>query len=142
MSESFFEPHRFDLLQLSISSGQLTIEQLSRLQPGMLDLLRIKASALRQRAISDARDYLDVVLVTLGQSLPLEQQRRLLECADDQLASAQHWNDLAANARFCREHPELAKQLVCDATPSTEPAIAPHEELTPRRANRKNAAGG
>ncbi|KRA16381.1 hypothetical protein [Lysobacter sp. Root604] len=43
--------------------------------------------------------------------LSADSQRRFLERADDELAAALRWGTLAANARFCREQPELARQL-------------------------------
>ncbi|WP_139174521.1 hypothetical protein [Lysobacter enzymogenes] len=119
---------------------QPTQVSLGHLDATVLDYLQTKALSLHCRAISEARDLLDVVLESLEHPLSPEHQRRLIERADDELASAQQWSELAANARFCREHPELAQQLAGDATRSTAPATAPREELRPRRANRKNAA--
>lgn len=116
--------------------------RLAGLDQSSFDHLQIRASDLSSRAIGEARDLLDVALEVLEHPLSPEHQRRLIERADDVLASAQHWNELAANARFCREHPELAKQLAGDATPSREPVTAPHEEVMPRRESRKNAASG
>lgn len=124
-----------DILERDESAAHL-----AKLDSVALDRLHAKALGLHQRAIDEARDLLDIALKLLEQPLSTEQQRRLIERADDVLASAQQWSELAANARFCREHPELAKQLAGDATSSTEPAVAPYEELTPRRASRKNAA--
>jgi hypothetical protein len=120
----------------------LDTTHLAKLDSTALDYLRIRSSDLHCRAIGEARDLLDVVLESLEHSMSTEHQRRLIERADDELASAQRWGELAANARFCLDHPELAQQLAGNATPSTAPATAPHEELRPRRANRKNAASG
>lgn len=115
---------------------------LAKLDLSALDYLQAKALDLQRRAVSAARDLLDLAIDSLEQPVSPRHQCRLIERADDELASAQHWSELAANARFCREHPELAQQLAGNATPSTAPATAPHEELRPRRANRKNAASG
>lgn len=88
---------------------------LARLDPAALDYLHTKASNLHHRAIGEARDLLDVAMESLEHSLSLEHQRRLIERADDELASAQRWSELAANARFCLQRPELAQQLAGDA---------------------------
>lgn len=102
------------LLQIA-SNGAPPNAQLACLPADLLDLLETKASPLRQRAIDSARELLDVALAALDQSLSPEHQRRLLERVDDELANAQRWDEFAANARFCREHPELAQQLAGDA---------------------------
>ena len=120
----------------------LDTTHLAKLDPTALDYLRIRSSDLHCRAIGEARDLLEVALESLEHSASPERQRRLIERADDALALAQRWGELAANARFCLDHPELARQLAGDAASSTEPATVPHEELAPRRANRKNAASG
>lgn len=88
---------------------------LAKLKPELLDYLHAKAVDLHSHAVSEARDLLDVVLESLEQPLPPEHQRRLIERADDELASAQRWGELAANARFCLQRPELAQQLAGDA---------------------------
>ncbi|WP_139178869.1 hypothetical protein [Lysobacter sp. yr284] len=109
----------------------------AKLDPDTLDYLQTRASERHFRAISEARDLLDVVLESLEYPAPPEHQRRLIERADDELASAQRWGELAANARFCREHPELAQQLTGDAPPddgALDRAAATASEPTPRRA--------
>lgn len=88
--------------------------QLAKLSPAALSHLYIKASDLHHRAIDEARDLLDIALESLDIPLSLEHQRRLIERADDELASAQRWGELAANARFCLQRPELAQQLAGD----------------------------
>ncbi|WP_036101607.1 hypothetical protein [Lysobacter capsici] len=85
------------------------------LDPAALDYLHTKASNLHHRAVGEARDLLDVAMESLEFPLSLEHQRRLIERADDELASAQRWGELAANARFCLQRPELAQQLAGDA---------------------------
>jgi hypothetical protein len=90
------------------------IAHLSRLDPAALDCLHAKASDLHHRAVGQARDLLDIALESLELPLPPEHQRRLLERADEELASAQRWGELAANARFCLERPELAQQFAGD----------------------------
>lgn len=87
---------------------------LAGLDPAALDLLHTKASSRHHRAIDEARELLDIALESLDLS-SLEHQRRLIERADDELASAQRWGELAANARFCLQRPELAQQLAGDA---------------------------
>ncbi|MFD1299816.1 hypothetical protein ACFQ4Q_24650 [Lysobacter gummosus] len=84
---------------------------LSRLDPAALDYLRTKASDLHHRAVGEARDLLDIALESLEFHISPTHQRRLLERADEELAAAQRWGELAANARFCLERPELARQL-------------------------------
>lgn len=88
---------------------------LAKLDPAALDYLHTKASNLHYRAIGEARELLDIAMESLEHSLPLEHQRRLIERADDELASAQRWGELASNARFCLQRPELAQQLAGDA---------------------------
>jgi hypothetical protein len=88
---------------------------LAKLDSIALDHLHTKASDLHHRAIDDARELLDIALESLELPLSLEHQRRLIERADDELASAQRWSELAANARFCLQRPELAQQLAGDA---------------------------
>ncbi|QWF16390.1 hypothetical protein [Lysobacter capsici] len=103
-----------DLLQ----SDHRTVESaahLASLKPELLDYLHTKAIDLHSHAISEARDLLDIVLESLEHPLSPEHQRRLIERADDELASAQRWGELAANARFCLQRPELAQQLAGDA---------------------------
>lgn len=103
-----------DLLQYVAQPMQSTVH-LASLKPDLLDYLHTKAVDLHSHAVSEARDLLDVVLESLEQPLPPEHQRRLIERADDELASAQRWGELAANARFCLQRPELAQQLAGDA---------------------------
>lgn len=105
------------LLRLLRSSPEMpqSAAQLARLEPGLLDYLQTKAADLHHRAVGEARDLLDVALELLEQPYSIENQRRLIERADDELASAQRWGELAANARFCLERPELAQQLAGDA---------------------------
>ncbi|MBT2749296.1 MULTISPECIES: hypothetical protein [unclassified Lysobacter] len=98
------------LLQSSPEASE-PIAHLSRLDPAALDYLRAKASDLHHRAVGEARDLLDIALESLEFPLPAEHQRRLLERVDEQLTSAQRWGELAANARFCLERQELARQL-------------------------------
>lgn len=98
------------LLQYSSEMPQ-SAAHLARLEPGLLDHLQTKAADLHDRAVGDARDLLDVALELLEQPRSIEHQRRLIERADDELASAQRWGELAANARFCLQRPELAQQL-------------------------------
>ncbi|WP_148650537.1 hypothetical protein [Lysobacter capsici] len=88
---------------------------LAGLDPAALDLLHTKASSRHHRAIDEARNFLDIALESLDIPLSSEHQRRLIERADDELASAQRWGELAANARFCLQRPELAQQLAGDA---------------------------
>lgn len=88
---------------------------LAKLDPADLDYLRTKALNLHHRAIDEARDLLDVAMESLEHPLSPEHQRHLIERADDELASAQRWGELAANARFCLQRPELAQQLAGDA---------------------------
>lgn len=102
------------LLQSSLDMPEPTAH-LARLDPGLLDYLQVKATGLHDRAVSEARDVLDAVLESLEYALSTEHQRRLIERADDELASAQRWGELAANARFCLQRPELAQQLAGDA---------------------------
>lgn len=101
------------LLRLLQSSSQMpqSAAYLALLEPDLLDYLQTKAADLHHRAIGEARGLLDVALELLEQPLSTEQQRRLIERADDELASAQRWGELAANARFCLQRPELAQQL-------------------------------
>lgn len=105
------------LLQLlrTISKQHGSAVYLTALDPAALDHLHTKASDLHLRAIDEARDLLDIALESLEFPLSLEHQRRLIERADDELASAQRWGELAANARFCLQRPELAQQLAGDA---------------------------
>lgn len=107
------------LLQETIDPIQSTAH-LASLKPELLDYLHIKAIDLHCHAVSEARDLLDVALESLEHPLPTEHQRRLIERADDELASAQRWGELAVNARFCREHPELARQLAGDLGAKTD----------------------
>jgi len=102
------------LLQDVIEPMQSTTH-LASLKPELLDYLHTKAIDLHSHAVSEARDLLDVVLESLEYPLPQEHQRRLIERANDELASAQRWGELAANARFCLQRPELAQQLAGDA---------------------------
>ncbi|MGO1070620.1 hypothetical protein [Lysobacter sp. CA199] len=88
---------------------------LAKLDPAALDYLQTKASNLHHRAIGEARDLLDVAMESLEHPLSPEHQRRLIERADDELASAQRWGELATNARFCLQQPELAQRLAGDA---------------------------
>jgi len=111
--------------------------QLAKLDPAALDYLLNKASERHRRAIDEARALLDVTLESLEHSASPEHRRRLIERADYELASAQRWCELAANARFCRERPELARQLAGDAGPSTVPAMASRGQQRPRRENRR-----
>lgn len=92
-----------------------TNTHLAKLDPAALDYLHTKASDLHLRALDGARDLLDIALESLELPLSLERQRRLIERADDELATAQRWGELAANARFCLQRPELAQQLAGDA---------------------------
>ncbi|ATE73627.1 hypothetical protein CNO08_21000 [Lysobacter capsici] len=92
-----------------------SVAQLVKLSPAELNHLYTKASDLHHRAIDGARNLLDIALESLEFPLSLEHQRRLIERADDELASAQRWGELAANARFCLQRPELAQQLAGDA---------------------------
>jgi hypothetical protein len=105
------------LLRLLQSSPEMpqSAAHLARLEPGLLDYLQTKAADLHHRAVGEARDLLDVALELLEQPLSTEHQRRLIERADDELASAQRWGELAANARFCLQRPALAQQLAGDA---------------------------
>ncbi|MGO4776328.1 hypothetical protein AB4084_12630 [Lysobacter sp. 2RAB21] len=88
---------------------------LTKFDPAALNNLRTKASDLHHRAVDEARDLLEIALESLEHPLSPEHQRRLIERADDELALAQRWGELAANARFCLERPELARQLAGDA---------------------------
>lgn len=97
---------------------------LARLSPELLHYICTKALDLHHHAISEARDLLDVVLESIEHSVPQEHQRRLIERADDELASAQRWAELVANTGFCLDHPELARQLAGDAAPSEAFATA------------------
>lgn len=105
------------LLQLlrTVPERHKSAGHLVKLDQAALDHLHTKASDLHHRAIDDARDLLDIALESLEIPLSLDHQRRLIERADDELASAQRWGELAANARFCLQRPELAQQLVGDA---------------------------
>ncbi|QQP94207.1 hypothetical protein [Lysobacter enzymogenes] len=117
----------------------LSFSRLAKLDPAVPGHLHARTSALHRRAADDARDLLDVALGALDHPLPTEQQRGLIERADDELASAQRWSELAANARFCREHPELALQLAGDPSSEDEAfdrAAITTSEPTPRRAKR------
>lgn len=106
----------FLLLLLQITTEQAEpAAQLAKLDPLALDYLQTKASDLHHRAIGEARDLLDIAIESLELPSSLEHQRRLIERADDELASAQRWGELAANARFCLQRPELAQQLAGDA---------------------------
>ncbi|UOF14267.1 hypothetical protein IEQ11_21475 [Lysobacter capsici] len=92
-----------------------SVAHLSKLNPVALDYLQRKAADLHHCAVGEARELLDIALESLDLPLSLEHQRRLIERADDELASAQRWGELAANARFCLQRPELAQQLAGDA---------------------------
>ncbi|WP_123646718.1 hypothetical protein [Lysobacter enzymogenes] len=142
MSSAYPAPPCIGLLSHSTPGRTVDAAHLGKLDSAALDHLQTQASQQLRRAIDEARDLLDIVLESLEHPMSAAHRRRLIERADDELASAQHWSELAANARFCREHPKLAQQLAGDATPSTAPAEVPHEESGPRRAKRKNAAGG
>lgn len=84
---------------------------LAALGPDRLDRLCLHATDRTQRAMEEARGLLEVALETLELQVSADSQRRLLERADDELAAALRWGSLAANARFCREQPELVRQL-------------------------------
>ncbi|KRD32078.1 hypothetical protein ASE35_14090 [Lysobacter sp. Root916] len=101
------------LLQLWPAQDDPTTDAvaLAALGPERLDRLCLHATDRTQRAMEDARGLLEVALETLELQLSADHQRRLLERADDELATALRWGTLAANARFCREQPELARQL-------------------------------
>lgn len=79
------------LLQLlrTISKQHESLAHLAELDPAALDHLYTKASDLHHRAIEEARDLLGISLESLEHSSSLEHQRRLIERADDELASAQ-----------------------------------------------------
>lgn len=125
------------LLQLlEFDRSHVAQTHLACLDAGVLDYLQTKASDLHHRALGEARDLLDVALEVLEHPLSPEHQRRLIERADDVLASAQSWSELATNARFCREHPELARQLVCDAAPEDEKVVVGVDQ-TPNKRTRK-----
>ncbi|MGH8081818.1 MAG: hypothetical protein ACREP7_14685 [Lysobacter sp.] len=125
------------LLQSSPGTPQ-SATHLARLEPDLLGYLQIKAADLHHRAVDEARDLLDVALELLEQPLSTEQQRRLIERADDELASAQRWGELAANARFCLQRPELAQQLADDArAPSSDDATGNGEK--PSRERQRSA---
>jgi hypothetical protein len=94
---------------------------LASLEPDLLEYLYGKAADLLHRSVIDARELLDVALV-LEHPESAEHRRRLIERADDELASAQRWGELAANARFCREHPELARELAGDSLEGEVPS--------------------
>lgn len=104
-----------DLLLQLLRATTEPAAHLAKLDPAALDYLQTKASDLHHRAINEARDLLDVALESLDHPLSPEHQRGLIERADDELASAQRWGELAANARFCLQRPELARQLAGDA---------------------------
>ena len=87
------------LLQTASEQAEATTH-LARLDPVALDYLQTRASDLHRRAIGEARDLLDIALDSLEHLLSPECQRRLIERADDELASAQRWSALAANARL------------------------------------------
>lgn len=114
---------------------------LAHLKPELLDYLYTKALDHHQHAVSEARDLLDVVLESMEHSLPPEHQRRLIERADDELASAQCWNEWAANLRFCREHPGLARQLkgdeVLHEAPDTKANASSSKSAQRRTASKK-----
>ncbi|KRD75954.1 hypothetical protein [Lysobacter sp. Root983] len=101
------------LLQLWPAPSDPTTDAiaLAALGPERLDRLCLHATDRTQRAMEDARGLLEVALETLELQLSADHQRRLLERADDELAAALCWGALAANARFCREQPELMRQL-------------------------------
>lgn len=101
------------LLQLWPSPDDPTTDAiaLAALGPERLDRLCLHTTDRTQRAMEEARGLLEVALETLELQLSADSQRRLLERADDELAAALRWGTLAANARFCREQPELARQL-------------------------------
>ena len=128
------------LLESLFTTEQSTANmRLAKLDPPALEHLQAKASGLQHRALGTARDLLDLALDLLEQSASLSRQRLLLERADDELESAQRWGELAANARFCREHPELALQLAGDAPPDDEAlgrAAATTSKPVPRHAKR------
>ncbi|MEI2431628.1 hypothetical protein RDV84_10620 [Lysobacter yananisis] len=129
------------LLQLLESDrDHLAQTHLACLDVSVLEYLQTKASGLHFRALGEARNLLDVALEALEHPLSPNHQRCLLERADDELASAQRWSELAANARFCREHPELALQLAGDASPDDETLDRAHQAAigapTPGRAKR------
>lgn len=96
---------------LECDRGQLTQSYLACLDTDALDCLQTNAPDLNHRAVCYARDLLDVALELLEFPLSQEHQRRLLERVDEELASAQRWGELAANARFCLVHPDLAHGL-------------------------------
>lgn len=101
------------LLQLWPAPSDPTADAvaLAALDPSRLDRLCQQATDLTQRAMEEARGLLEVAMETLELQLSADSQRRLLERADDELAAALRWGTLAANARFCREQPALARQL-------------------------------
>lgn len=101
------------LLQLWPAPGDPITDAiaLSALGPDRLDRLCLHATDRTQRAMEEARGLLEVALETLELQVSADSQRRLLERADDELASALRWGTLAANARFCREQPEVVRQL-------------------------------
>ncbi|MEH6419904.1 hypothetical protein [Pseudomonas sp. CGJS7] len=116
---------------------------LVKLDRAAIDHIHGKAIDLHHRAIAEARDLLDVALESLEHSLQPEHQRRLIERADDELASSQRWGELAANARFCREHPELARELAGDSHEGEVPdaeAIDGAKPSAQRRARRERTA--
>lgn len=114
ISEATCNDLLLQLLQVNTSRLSST-GHLARLDSAALDYLHTTALNLHDRAVDESRYLLDVVLEVLESPLSLEHQRRLIERADDQLASAQRWGELAANARFCLQRPELAQQLAGDA---------------------------
>ncbi|RDZ26013.1 hypothetical protein [Lysobacter silvisoli] len=104
---------------------------LAALAPERLDHLCQQATDQTHRAMEEARSLLDLALETLELQLSPDHQRRLLERADDELAAAQRWGTLAANARFCREQPALAQQL----SGAADEARASHAGTRKRRAD-------
>lgn len=141
MPHPFPVAHAIDLFLRPNSDGTAPTAQLAVLPAELLGLIEAKVSPLKQRSIDSARDLLDVALTALDQSLPQEYQRRLLERVDDELANAQRWGELVSNARFCREHPELARQLIGDPE-SDVASINPVEETGSSPVKRRAARGG
>lgn len=128
------------LLESNASHPTLTTH-LASLEPDLLEYLYGEAADLLHRSVIYARELLDVALV-LEHPESAEHQRRLIERADDELASAQRWGELAANARFCREHPDLARELTGDAAPNEVLADEIRSESRRQATKRKGMARG
>lgn len=143
MSEAPTSPQGASLLLQLLESTPDAVTQplrLARLDMAVLDYLHTKASDLHHRAVTEAREFLEVALESMEADLSPERQRRFVERADDALAYAQHWGGLAANARFCREHPDLARQLAdgeAPASPSRD--VCPDTACKSRQGRRARA---